>query len=100
MGGWDGAGYGVATRVKNLRLRTFDLRLTSHCLTEDVQAGSDTPDFREHAAAQLSSQCSGENDRAYMNSSKADLLLVHSGNNYGCLLIVPEICVAVSFCNT
>ena len=100
MGGWDGAGYGVATGVKNLRLRTFDLRLTSHCLTEDVQAGSDTPDFRDHAAAQLSSQCSGENDRAYMNSSKADLVLVHSGTNYGCLLIVPEICVAVSFCNT
>ena len=91
MGGWDGAGYGVATGVKNLRLRTFDLRLTSHCLTEDVN--------RDHAAAQLSSECSGENDRAYMNSSKADLLLVHSGNNYGCLLIVPEICVAVSFCN-
>ena len=38
--------------------------------------------------------------RAYMNSSKADLVLVHSGTNYGCLLIVPEICVAVSFCNT
>ena len=80
-----------------------DFRVTKPACTSSVkQCNFDrhTPDSRDHAAAQLSLECSGENDRAYMNSSKADLLLVHSGNNYGCLLIVPEICVAVSFCNT